>query len=356
MRDGDADDEGDGEDDEDSPPPLVARADPLPGQRTDESLSQVEQSLLAQFGDVPKYGTKGYDDVRAFTATPMETPEAMKWLKKRRAYSNTAAQGKVFTYEKCSPELQKGIGGSRKVEWEKWKQFNAAIDIDDKHYRELIKEGQEEVKHKSRLVTRSDLESGDIRSVDFLVSHRIGLFWLEYPFMGLMMGDVSFGNVSIKTSATKKGFRENSILKALYALHNKEGRLIALLCTHVDDPIWAAEPEAEPIIEQLLNQFSCGKVERREFRYCGKEIFQVDDYAITVTCKETTLKVKRIFIAGEPLTEKDKTQLKSVAGILNGGTVADLREANKAVDYALATPERGLVYRSGVLDRDNLIS
>ena len=40
----------------------------------------------------------------------------------------------------------------------------------------------------------------------------------------------------------------------------------------------------------------------------------------------------------------------------NGGTVADLREANKAVDYALATPQRGLVYRSGVLDWDNLIS
>ena len=118
---------------------------PYLSESQDESLSQVEQSLLAQFGDVPKYGTKGYDDVRAFTATPMETPEAMKWLKKRRAYSNTAAQGKVFTYEKCSPELQKGIGGSRKVEWEKWKQFNAAIDIDDKHYRELIKEGQEEV-------------------------------------------------------------------------------------------------------------------------------------------------------------------------------------------------------------------
>eukprot|EP00439_Symbiodinium_sp_Y106_P059738 s1939_g8.t1 len=39
----------------------------------------------------------------------------------------------------------------------------------------------------------------------------------------------------------------------------------------------------------------------------------------------------------------------------NGGTVADLREANKAVDYALATPQRGLVYRSGVLDWDNLI-
>ena len=59
----------------------------------------------------------------------------MKWLKQRRAYSNKnkAAQGKVFTYEKCSPELQKGIDGSQKGEWDKWKQFNAAIDLDEKH-------------------------------------------------------------------------------------------------------------------------------------------------------------------------------------------------------------------------------
>ena len=78
---------------------------PVP-ESQDESLSQ-EQSLLSQFGDVPKYGTKGYDDFRAFAAIRMETPEAMKWLKKRRAYSNKnkAAQGKVCTYEKCSPEL-----------------------------------------------------------------------------------------------------------------------------------------------------------------------------------------------------------------------------------------------------------
>ena len=70
-----------------------------------ESFSPVEQSLLSQFGDVPKYGTKGYDDFKAFSAIRMETPEAMKWLKKQRAYSNRnkAAQGKVFTYEKCSP-------------------------------------------------------------------------------------------------------------------------------------------------------------------------------------------------------------------------------------------------------------
>ena len=383
MRDSDADDEGDGEDDEDSPQPSVARADPLPGKRTvrrrvgptreesraepveerptmdeqdtgvlfdpvevfneasnilvpesqDESLSQMEQSLLAQFGDVSKYGTKGYDDFRAFSATRMETPEAMKWSKKRRAYSNKnkAAQGKVFTYEKCSPELQQGIDGSRKVEWKKWKQFNAAIDLGDKRYRELIAEGHEEVplkwvdtdkndalrgsqpdikvKHKSRLVTRGDLESGDIRSdsptadieaqnlvFSFASSRKVligcaditnayfqgeeldrllilkqprgGLpgeppdrrFLARVPVYGTHDGGRKFWK-HLKTSATKKGFRDNSLLKALYALHNKEGRLIALLCAHVDDLLWAAEPEAEPIIEQLLSEFSCGRVE-----------------------------------------------------------------------------------------------
>lgn len=321
QHDSDADDENEEEDEEDSPQPAVARADPLPGERTvrrrvgptreesraepveerptmeepetedagvlfdpaevfgdaadipvpesqDESLSQ-EQSLLSQFGDVPKYGTKGYDDFRAFAAIRMETPEAMKWLKKRRAYSNKnkAAQGKVFTYEKCSPELQKGIDGSRKVEWDKWKQFNAAIDLDEKHYRELIAEGHEEVplkwvdtdkndalrgsqpdievKHKSRLVTRGDLESGDIRSdsptadieaqnlvFSFASSRKVmigsaditnayfqgeeldrvlilkqpkgglpgeprkDVFRPEYLFMGLMMEDASFGSAS----------------------------------------------------------------------------------------------------------------------------------------------------------------
>eukprot|EP00439_Symbiodinium_sp_Y106_P056887 s1402_g8.t1 len=257
-----------------------------------------------------------------------------------------------------SPELQKGIDGSRKVEWDKWKQFNAAIDLDENHYRELIAEGHEEVPLKWVDTDKNDARRGS-------QPDRGRKFWKR-----------------LKTSATRKGFKENSIPKALYALHNSEGRLIALLCTHVDDLLWAAEPEAEPISEQLLGEFSCGKIERREFRYCGKEIKQADDFSITVTCRETTLKVKRIFIApkrkaGEPLTEKDKTQLKSVAGIFswvtrqcrpdlayrvsrmqsasNGGTVADLREANKAVDYALATPQRGLVYRSGVLDWDNLI-
>ena len=82
--------------------------------------------------------------------------------------------------------LQKGIDGSRETEWGKWRQFNAALDLTEEQYQKLKAEGHEEVplkwvdtdkndvlrgtkpdiemERKSRLVTRGDLESGDIRS------------------------------------------------------------------------------------------------------------------------------------------------------------------------------------------------
>ena len=66
--------------------------------------------------------------------------------------------------------------------------------------------------------------------VDSQKGHQIDVFWLEYLFMGLMAEDASFGSAS---------------------------KLVLF------------KPEAEPIIEQLLSEFSCGKIERREFRYCG---------------------------------------------------------------------------------------
>ncbi|CAE7258466.1 unnamed protein product [Symbiodinium natans] len=348
-------------------------------------------ALLAQF-KIPTYGSKECNKYRAFVADRIDSESARKWLKKRSSYSNKkkAAQNKVFTYEKCSPELQKGIDGSRKVEWDKWKEFNAALDLDEEQYQKLKDEGHEEVplkwvdtdkndalrgtqpdievRHKSRLVTRGDLESGDIRSdsptadieaqnliFSFAASRKVRIgsaditnayfqgeeldrvlilrqpkgglpgepperrFLARVPVYGTHDGGRKFWK-RLKTSAQKRGFLENAIFKALYVLRNNEGRIIALLCTHVDDLLWAAEPEAEPVIEELLKEFSCGKVERKTFRYCGKEVSQADDYTITVTCKETTLK------------------------------------ANKAVDYALATPDRGLTFRANVLDWDNLIS
>ena len=116
----------------------------------------------------------------------------------------------------------------------------------------------------------------------------------------------------------------------------------------------------------------------RHFRYCGKEIKQDEDFNIHISCSDTTRGVKKIHAEpkrhpGDPLSDSDKTQMKSVAGSLawvcrqcrpdlsyrvsrvhsasNSGTVADIREANKTVEYAIRTHDRGLVFRSGVLGR-----
>ena len=83
-------------------------------------------------------------------------------------------------------EVQKELDKSREKEWAKWKEFSAAIIIDDAQYQELIREGHQviptqwveldknhnrrlldptvEAKYKSRLVVRGDLEKGDPRS------------------------------------------------------------------------------------------------------------------------------------------------------------------------------------------------
>ena len=79
---------------------------------------------------------------------------------------------------------------------------------------------------------------------------------------------------------------------------------------------------------------------------------------------------------GDPLTDADRTQLKSVAGSLSWvsrqcrpdlayrvsriqssaskGTVSDLKEANKTVECALRTHDVGLTFKCNVLDWDKL--
>ena len=130
-------------------------------------------------------------------------------------------------------------------------------------------------------------------------------------------------------------------------------------------------------MDDLIKTFKCGTTEVGHFRYCGKEIAQDEDFTIRVSCADTTRNVSKIFVdkrrhPGDPLTDSDKTLMKSVAGSLawvcrqcrpdlsyrvsriqsasSNGTVADIREANKAVEYAIGTYDRGLVFKSGLLD------
>ena len=103
----------------------------------DETLCQVKQSLLGQLGRVQNYGTNDYNDFRAFSVIRVETPDAVKWLKKHAA---TLTRSKLCK-GKCSPA--KSVHRTRS--WEKWKQLNVAMEFTEHQYCELIAKGHEKV-------------------------------------------------------------------------------------------------------------------------------------------------------------------------------------------------------------------
>ncbi|CAE7832525.1 GIP [Symbiodinium sp. CCMP2592] len=318
-------------------------------------------------------GEKEYEALRVFFADRVEDDKKVtQWRKRRKNFTSKKQKekhGKILMYHKCPEDVQKELDKSRAKEWAKWQDFSAAIILDDAQYDELIREGHQviptqwveldknhnkrlldptvEANYKSRLVVRGDLEKGvKIKSLDV-------------------------------TNAYFQGLRENRIYRALYSYTDADGVVQLLLTSHVDDLLWACDPSCDWIMNDLIETFKCGKVETGSFRYCGKEISQDEDFNIHVTCSETTRNVNKIHVdkrrhPGDPLTDSDKTQMKSVAGSLawvciqcrpdlsyrvskiqsasSNGTVADIRDANKAVEYAISTYDRGLVFKSGLLD------
>ena len=201
------------------------------------------------------------------------------------------------------------------------------------------------------------------------------------PIYGSVDGGRRFWK-KLRRTVKHKGLRENRICRALYSYTDKNGVARMPLTSHVDDLLWACDPSCDWIVKELIDEFKCGTVESGSFKYCGKEIVQDEDFTIHVSCADTTRAIKKIPIApwrrpGDPLTDSDKTQLKSVAGSLawvsrqcrpdlayrvskiqtasNKGTVADLRQANKSIEYAQDTYQRGLVFKSGVLDWETLV-
>ena len=123
----------------------------------------------------------------------------------------------------------------------------------------------------------------------------------------------------------------------------------------------------------ILNEFSVKQKLDTEFRFCGKEVKQNDDFSILVTAKDNTEKIRPIDIGGlKRLTDKcdgvENTSLRSVVASLawvarqvrptlsfrvsklqsvaGKATVKDMRDCNKVLEYALQTSEEGIFYAS----------
>ena len=398
------------------------------------------------------------NEYRAFVANRVVTPQGERWLAKKRTKYQSKKQreaaGKTLNFNKSSPDVQAGLLESRKKEWDKWKQFNAAKIVSGKELQELLAEGHValpmqwietdknahkrtpgvvvEPLYKSRLVARGDLEDTNLRSdsptcdvegqnliFSFAACHglkirsaditnayfqgqdldRILLFkqppgglpdpelapdahlLARVPIYGTRDAGRGFWK-ALRNSLLESGLQENRMVRALYS-YQEGGDVKAMICSHVDDILWACKPEAEWIIEKAKKSFVWGKEEVGNFRYCGKDIKQDDDGTIHVNCKDTTLRIGRIQIPPkrtltDKATEAEVTQLKSVAGSLSWvarqcrpdlsyrvsrlqtrsarATVADLKEANKVIEYAQKTAERGLTFKGGLFTWDELVS
>ncbi len=138
------------------------------------------------------------------------------------------------------------------------------------------------------------------------------------------------------------GLKENFVMKALYSYTDDKGKILAMLGSHVDDCVYANEPEAEHIIQKAKEAFQWGKEEAGSFRFNGKEIHQHEDFSISKTCKDNTLKLQQIFIDAkvngktrrnqDSATEGEKAQLKSV----NGGLSWIARQCRPTLDYRVS--------------------
>ena len=64
------------------------------------------------------------------------------------------------------------------------------------------------------------------------------------------------------------------------------GDIKGMLITHVDDLCWAMKPGYEEPIQKILDAFVVEKVYETKFRFCGKDIDQLDDMSIRVTCED----------------------------------------------------------------------
>ena len=151
-----------------------------------------------------------------------------------------------------------------------------------------------------------------------------------------------------------------------------------MMGTHVDDAMWAADPEYEYMVKNFLANFVIKREQVGDFRFCGREYLQEEDYSIRITCLDNTEKILPInFDRGlrkldDKATAGEVSQMRSVVGslawiarqvrpklcytcsrlqsVVNSAQVKHLEKCNQTLADAKATASQGLYYKAGVFD------
>ena len=94
-------------------------------------------------------------------------------------------------------------------------------------------------------------------------------------------------------------FAETYIFNALYSF-TITGVVMIMIVTHVDDILWAREPENEHVIGSLKKRLKMRSEEQTNFRYCGVE-------TVKVTCQQTSLNLGLINVSAKELSKLNRT-------------------------------------------------
>ena len=119
---------------------------------------------------------------------------------------------------------------------------------------------------------------------------------------------------TFRRRALECGLTECRLCRSLYTYHDKSGRLVILAGAHVDDVLWAADPEYEYLLtDQLFKYFELNGIEEGDFRFCGREYNQSDDFSVYVTCIHNTEKVLPIKFEKSGRSPEDKASPSEIA-------------------------------------------
>ena len=86
----------------------------------------------------------------------------------------------------------------------------------------------------------------------------------------------------------KEGFTLNRILPTLFAFRDINDNIVGMMTSNVDDLLFGVTGPAEEAMRKVLEGFNVREAQERNFRFCGKEVVQNDDYSIRVTAKDNT--------------------------------------------------------------------
>ena len=132
-------------------------------------------------------------------------------------------------------------------------------------------------------------------------------------------GDAARGFwLKISRSLHQSGWESSQLEPALFYLR-REGKLVGMAVTHVDDVLHAGEgPVYEKSIAKLLSLVEFDKDEETNFQYCGKNVKQAWDGTVTLNQKEMAVNIKPIPIAPSRKREAEASCTSVECSMLRG--------------------------------------